>query len=101
GFAECPAVERLTTYQPGGASLLLDRYGEPFASLSPIQREVVSLRSLPPVVAQAFLAVEDQRFLHHHGVDWRRVVGATLANLRAGSFREGFSTITMQLARNV
>ena len=101
GFAECPSVERLTTYQPGGASLLLDRYGEPFASLSPIQREVVSLRSLPPVVAQAFLAVEDQRFLQHHGVDWRRVVGATLANLRAGSFREGFSTITMQLARNV
>lgn len=101
GFVGCPGVDRLTTYQASGASLLLDRHGEPFADLAPIKREIVPLHSLSTGVMQAFIAIEDQRFLEHRGVDWRRVVGATLANLRAGSFKEGFSTITMQLARNV
>jgi penicillin-binding protein 1A len=45
--------------------------------------------------------VEDRRFRAHHGVDWRGVVRATASNLRAGGVREGASTITMQLARNV
>ncbi|MGH7961034.1 MAG: transglycosylase domain-containing protein [Candidatus Binatia bacterium] len=101
GFRGCPEVDRLTAYQPGGASLLLDRHGKPFASLAPVKREVVPLHTLPAGVAQAFIAIEDQRFLEHHGIDWRRVVGATFANLRAGFFKEWFSTITMQLARNV
>ncbi|HEX6862080.1 MAG TPA: PBP1A family penicillin-binding protein, partial [Thermoanaerobaculia bacterium] len=64
-------------------------------------RKVVPLFSLPSHVAQAFLAVEDKRFYEHQGIDWHRVGGAVLANLRAGGFDQGFSTITMQLARNV
>ncbi|MFL6195674.1 MAG: PBP1A family penicillin-binding protein [Thermoanaerobaculia bacterium] len=100
-FTTCPDVKKLAIYQPGGAPVLLDRNGEAFADLAPAEREIVPLPALPSYVAQAFLAVEDQRFYEHGGVDWRRVGGAMLANLKAGGFAEGFSTITMQLARNV
>jgi penicillin-binding protein 1A len=101
GVSGCPNVARLTSYQPGGASVLLDASGEPFAELTPVAHEVVSLATLPEHVPAAFLAVEDQRFYRHNGIDYRRVGGALLADIRAGGFVEGFSTITMQLARNV
>ncbi len=101
GLGGCPNVHRLTAYQPGGAPRLLDRNGQVFATLAPVEGQVVRLDAVPPPVQQAFLAVEDQRFLQHHGVDWRRVWGALWANLRSRAYEQGFSTITMQLARNV
>ncbi len=101
GWRGCPDPERLEAYQPGGAPVLLDRYGEPFAELHPLQRRVVPLDSLPEYVPAAFVAVEDHRFYGHNGIDWIRVVGAAARNLREASVLEGASTITMQLARNV
>jgi penicillin-binding protein 1A len=62
---------------------------------------VVRLEELPPALPAAFIAVEDKRFFAHHGIDYRRFVGAVRANLLERRFAEGFSTITMQLARNV
>src|SRR5207245_2923322 len=100
GIAGCPRADRLQTHQPGGAPVLLDRNGRPFADLAPVPGEMVRLASLPPYVPQAFLAVEDKRFYKHRGVDWRRVFGALAANARSGEYEEGFSTLTMQLARN-
>ena len=75
-FTACPNVAQLAVYQPGGAPVLLDRNGEVFADLAPAEREIVPLRRCPRMVPQAFLAVEDQRFYEHGGVDWRRVGGA-------------------------
>jgi penicillin-binding protein 1A len=60
----------------------------------------VRLSELPAYVPNAFVAAEDRRFRRHRGVDWLRVPGALAANLHAGGVQEGFSTITMQLARN-
>src|SRR5437868_6892701 len=98
---ECPSVERLREYKPAQASLVYDREGGLIGRLAPEQRIVVPLSSLPPLVTNAFLAVEDKRFFEHGGVDWRRTVGAFVRDLRTQSLKEGFSTITMQLARNV
>lgn len=100
-FDGCPNVASLAVYQPGGAPVLLDRRGEAFADLAPSTRDVVPLSSMPSHVAQAFLAVEDKRFYEHRGVDWPRVGGAMLVNLRSGEYAQGFSTISMQLARNL
>ena len=100
-FTICPNVDKLAAFQPGGAPVLLDRNGEVFADLAPAERQIVPLSSLPSLVPQAFLSVEDQRFYEHRGIDWRRVGGAVLANLRSGGYAQGFSTISMQLARNV
>ena len=101
GLSGCPNVERLSSYQPGGATVLLDRTGSEFANLAPMEHDVVALAQLPPHVPAAFVAIEDRRFYGHGGVDLQRVIGAAAANLRAGAVAEGFSTITMQLARNV
>ena len=64
------------------------------------QRELVHLEDLPDHMIDAVLSVEDQRFDSHHGIDPRRIVGAMIANLRAGSIRQGGSTLTQQLVKN-
>ena len=101
GFSGCPNVHRLTAYQPGGAPQLVDRRGALYATLAPVEGQVVRLAAVPKPVREAFLAVEDQRFYRHRGVDWPRVWGAAWANVRSRGYDQGFSTITMQLARNV
>jgi 1A family penicillin-binding protein len=101
GLNGCPDIQLLSAYQPGGAPVLLDRHGDKFADLAPYERVVVSLDSLPPYVANAFIAVEDRRYWRHRGVDWPRVLGAALANVRARGVTQGSSTIPMQLARNI
>jgi penicillin-binding protein 1A len=101
GFAGCPDAGRLAAYRPGGAPLLLDRQGQVIATLAPDDLPEVRLASLPAHLPAAFVAIEDRRFLEHGAIDWRRVAGALAANLRAGGFEQGFSTISMQLARNL
>jgi penicillin-binding protein 1B len=64
------------------------------------QRELVVLAELPPHLVDAVLSVEDQRFETHRGIDFRRIAGAMLANLRAGEIRQGGSTLTQQLVKN-
>ena len=55
---------------------------------------------MPEFVQQAFIATEDRRFYQHNGLDWRGFFRALATNIKAGRTREGFSTITMQVARN-
>ncbi len=62
-------------------------------------RTVIPLSDVPMHVRQAFLAAEDLRFYSHFGVDPVRFFGALVANIKSGSFSEGFSTITQQLIK--
>jgi penicillin-binding protein 1B len=64
------------------------------------QRELVRLGDVPPHLIDAILAVEDQRFLKHRGIDFRRIAGALWVNLRSGRVRQGGSTLTQQLVKN-
>jgi penicillin-binding protein 1B len=75
---------------------LVNLYGDP-----PRDREPVRLHQLPPHLIDAVLAVEDTRFFEHPGLDARRVVGASLANLRAWRLVQGGSTLTQQLVRTL
>ena len=61
----------------------------------------VRLDQLPDHLIEAVLAIEDQRFHQHHGLDVRRIGGALVANLKAGGIAQGGSTITQQLAKNL
>ncbi|HEX7240847.1 MAG TPA: PBP1A family penicillin-binding protein [Longimicrobiaceae bacterium] len=99
--AGCPSVESLRDYTPPQASRVYDRKGTLLAHLAPERRIVVPLERIPEHVSGAFLAVEDKRFYRHGGVDYRRVAGALARNLRSFDYDQGFSTLTMQLARNV
>jgi penicillin-binding protein 1B len=64
------------------------------------QRELVRIADVPKQMTDAVMAVEDQRFYSHIGLDFWRIGGALAANLRAGGFVQGGSTLTQQLMKN-
>src|SRR5215212_9455444 len=97
----CPAVEVLDQYTPRQTSKLYAADGRFIAELGLERRTLVKLADIPPIVRNAFVVTEDKRFFKHAGIDWMRVPGAVLRNIRAGAWTQGFSTITMQLARNI
>ena len=97
----CPSVDVLDQYQPRQTSKLYAADGRFIAELGLERRTLLKIDQIPPLVRNAFVTVEDKRFYRHSGVDWLRVPGALLTDIRRRSFAEGFSTITMQLARNI
>ncbi len=101
GHGACPSLDRLTGWSPDESSQVYDRNGRVIATYGTEWRRVVPLDQIPPAVREAFVATEDKRFYRHHGVDYLRVLGAVKADLFAGGLVQGFSTITMQLARNL
>lgn len=64
------------------------------------RRRPVSFAQIPPRLRQAFIAIEDARYYEHQGIDLKGVARAVHNMLQTGSFSQGASTITMQLARN-
>lgn len=97
----CPSAEVLEQYTPRQTSKVYAADGRPIGELGQERRTVIRVADLPEEVRNAFLITEDKRFYDHHGIDYLRVFGAAVRNVRSLSFSEGFSTITMQLARNV
>jgi penicillin-binding protein 1A len=97
----CPAVEVLDEYTPRQTSKLYAADGRFIAEIGLERRTVVKLEQIPTIVRNAFVVTEDKRFYDHAGVDWKRVPAAILNDLRTHSWSQGFSTITMQLARNI
>ncbi|MEX2182159.1 MAG: PBP1A family penicillin-binding protein [Gemmatimonadaceae bacterium] len=97
----CPSIEQFNEYRPRQPARLHARDGRFIGEVGLERRSLVTLDQIPAHVIDAFVITEDKRFYGHAGIDYPRVVGALLANIRAGSFVEGFSTITMQLARNI
>src|SRR5918992_1131892 len=97
----CPSARALDDYTPGQTSKLYAIDGRFIAEIGLERRTLVTLNEIPTHVRDAFRVTEDKRFYSHAGVDWVRVFGAVGANVAAMSWAEGFSTITMQLARNV
>jgi penicillin-binding protein 1A len=97
----CPSPEALDAYEPRQTSKLFATDGRFIAELGLERRTVVKFDDIPPLVRQAFVVTEDRRFYQHAGIDWLRVPGAVLVDIKNRSWAEGFSTITMQLARNI
>ncbi len=62
--------------------------------------EYVKIENLKDYTKNAFIAIEDKRFYSHNGIDFRRIIGAGVQNLKTMSFKEGASTITQQLIKN-
>lgn len=82
-------------------SYLYDNMGRKITGLHEEQnRVVVALDDIPEHVRQAFIAVEDERFFRHFGIDIIGSIRALLVNLRYRAIVQGASTITQQLARN-
>ncbi len=81
------------------STTIFDARDRPVFTIFKEQRIEVPLDKVSPNLIKAVIAIEDQRFYDHSGIDAVRVGGAALRNLRAGRRAEGGSTITQQLAR--
>ncbi len=83
-------------------SHVYDRYGNEIATLHGEQNRIlVPLEKIPLYVRQAFIAVEDERFYKHIGVDPLAILRSLVANIRHGQWAgQGGSTITQQLIKN-
>jgi penicillin-binding protein 1A len=81
------------------ALLILSDDGRPIARRGAIKESPVDVTKLDPLTPAAFVAIEDRRFYRHWGIDPRGIGRAMVANMRAGSVRQGGSTITQQLAK--
>lgn len=80
---------------------IYDRNGNEVDRLFIQNREYVPLEEIPDIIVSTFVAVEDERFYSHFGVDLKGIVRAAVKNIMSGSTVQGASTITQQLARNV
>ena len=92
-------VEPWRLVQPPQSSLVFARDGSLIGEIGRESRASISLRTLPRYVGEAFVAVEDQRFYEHDGVDVVGIAGAIKDNILGG--RRGASTITQQLVGNM
>lgn len=94
-------LSMLTNYRPSTPTRLYDRNGKVFAELFLHKQEIIPYRKIPPHVVQAFLAVEDDNFYNHMGIDLLGILRAAIINLRAMSIVQGGSTLTQQLAKQI
>ncbi len=99
-YPNLPSLEVLTDYRPKiplrvytADGFLIGEYGEE-------RRAVVAIQDVPPIMKNAILAAEDDRFYQHGGIDYTGILRAAGANLIGGGKRQGASTITQQVARN-
>ncbi len=97
----CPSIAVLEGYTPTQTAKVYAADGRLITELGTERRTVLSVDEIAPTIRAAFVAVEDRRFYEHGGVDYRGIARAIKSNVLALGFSEGFSTITMQLARNV
>ncbi len=82
-------------------SLILAADGSVLATVYYQNRVEVPLDTISPFMRQATVAIEDARFLDHHGVDLRGIARSVATNVESGAIEQGSSTLTMQYVKNV
>lgn len=97
---DLPDVQQLHTVVLQQPLQVLSADGALIAEFGVERRQAVPLQEIPPLVVQAFLATEDNRFFEHRGIDVIGIGRALLSYLETGEKTQGGSTITMQVARN-
>ncbi|HWV97782.1 MAG TPA: PBP1A family penicillin-binding protein [Xanthobacteraceae bacterium] len=83
------------------AVTFLDRYGNPIGSRGIKHNDAIPLEDFPDNLIKATLATEDRRFYDHFGIDVAGTFRALVTNAQAGGVRQGGSSITQQLAKNL
>ncbi len=101
-FRNLPDVRQLRNFFPSETTYIYDIQGKLLTSIhGEANREVVGLDKISPHLKRAVLASEDADFYYHHGINPKGVGRAVVTNWAAGGVREGGSTITMQLVKNL
>ena len=102
-LSSTPDVNSIQIVPKGYTTTIVDSEGNPIQSLvgKDANREYVTLDKIPENLQNAFIAIEDERFRKHNGVDTQGVLRAlTIGIKNKGDFTQGASTITQQLLKN-
>ena len=94
-----PSISDIRKARLDQPAQILSADGKLLAEFKPSNREWVTLKEISPHMVDALISTEDHRFYQHHGIDWRRTGSAALHTFSGD--RQGGSTITQQLARNL
>ena len=100
-FSGLPSIEELENPRPQLATKVFSADGQLIGKFFIENRIESDIDSLPPYLIQALISTEDRKFYDHWGVDLMRFFQAMVKNVIRFSFREGASTITQQLAKNL
>jgi penicillin-binding protein 1A len=100
--AKAPPLTSCRPIEKGGNSVLFAADGSRLGYIASDEaRTPVAIDRVPDELKQATVAIEDERFYEHDGVDYEGGIRALIENLEAGEIVQGGSTITMQLMRNL
>ena len=99
--ADLPSLRALKSYNPPQVTRVLARDGQLLGELFVERRTLVSIETIPPQMKLAALAAEDAGFYEHTGLNYLGLLRALIVNLRGGRLRQGGSTITQQVIKNV
>lgn len=101
-FDSAPELDFNDMVPEGYTSFIYNQNGEVVQELSTgdANRIYVEIDQIPEHVQKAFIAIEDERFYEHNGIDMRGIFRAIFTNLQSGSFSEGASTLTQQVIKN-
>ena len=98
---DLPSLEQLENYDPDLVTRIYSADGIVLNELFVQKRVFVELYNIPTHMQNAVIASEDRRFYQHWGLSIRSVARAIGVNILSLSYRQGFSTLTQQLARNL
>ena len=98
---DLPSLEQLENYDPDLVTRIYSSDGKVLNELFVQKRVFIELEKIPVHMQNAIIASEDRRFYSHWGLSMRSVARAILINTLSMSYRQGFSTLTQQLARNL
>jgi penicillin-binding protein 1A len=98
---DLPTVESLRGFAPTQITHVYDRHDRLIGELFDERRTVVPLSKVPRVVVLAVLAAEDADFYRHEGLDYPGIVRALYRDIVSGQPRQGASTITQQVVKNL
>ena len=98
---DLPDLDRLINYDAPQATVVLARDGSILGTLSHERRYNITLKDMSRYLPMAFLAVEDDNFYRHPGVDVVAIVRAAIHNFQRGHTGQGGSTITQQIIKQL
>ncbi|MDY0164374.1 PBP1A family penicillin-binding protein [Desulfobotulus sp.] len=98
---DLPQIAQLEGYRPAAITRILSRDGVLLAEFYAEHRKPIRASEIPDLLKKALIATEDRSFYSHHGVDPKGILRAIVKNLRTGSYAEGASTLTQQLAKTL
>jgi penicillin-binding protein 1A len=97
-YPKLPDLDAITDYRPKVPLRIFSADGVLIGEFGEERRNLTHIKDIPDIMKKAVLAIEDDRFYEHGGVDYQGIIRASVSNLTGGG--GGASTITQQVARN-